>query len=204
MRLSRGTPSPFSIWMACKTGTLRVGAMSRTAGQGSTRIGIDVADELRAYPIFFHRTFKFGSMGSYFYEWPVMTLVNGLIRMGVYEDNGNKFPGKLCFEVGRALNWTDPEWNEYGWGWLMATITGGFIPSPTKLYWTAHVRNTPSAGGFYGTGFVHGPPVLGYRPSDGNTIQMGYKKTYTYAALPNPFPSDAVFNNTDDALVLGV
>jgi len=129
------------------------------------------ADRLYAIPFFCPQTFVMGQI-----DINVTTLSAGNARMGIYEDNGKCNPGKLLLDAGEVSTGSN--------GVKGITVTkklrGG------KLYWLALVASaTPtiraSAVGSNLTTF------FGLDSTLGTAWGTFLYKSFTYAALPNPF-----------------
>jgi len=157
----------------------RYGGATRyfTASEGATAITTLAltANRLYAIPFFCPQTFVMGQIDIY-----VSTAGTGNARMGIYEDNGKVYPGKLLLDAGEV--------SIASTGVKGITVTkklrGG------KLYWLALVSN--------GTPTVRASAVgsnlsifFGLDSTLGTAWGTFYYVSFTYAALPNPFTSGA-------------
>lgn len=106
------------------------------------------------------------------------------VRVGVYNNGTNLYPGTLNTDVGTALVTNT--------GIKAVTITGNL--SLTKgLYWMAIVSDgTPSLRGcaFYYC-------LAGQLATDFSKLQHGWKVAFTYAALPDPFTTGGALQSTN-------
>jgi hypothetical protein len=98
------------------------------------------------------------------------TALTGNIRLGIYRDtNGDGYPDKLLFDLGEFVN--------PGTGWQTKSLPSPYAclswANEDKPIWFAVVASAA--------------PTLWARATSG-----GLAVSYTYGALPDPFPSGAV------------
>lgn len=103
-------------------------------------------------------------------------LAGAAIRLGIYEDDGNCYPGALLLDAG-AVDCTTTG---------LKTIT---IDQSLKrgLYWLAFVGNDATIK-IYKTNYYNS--IIGYINSLRYTA-AAWRKAQAYGALPNPYPAGA-------------
>lgn len=113
----------------------------------------------------------------------VTTLVNpSNIRLGIYRDNGNCYPGDLVVDSG-ALSGA-------ALGVISAAIDVELVPG---IYWLACLADANPQLRSWNIANV--PSLLGLIATQGGTPrQQFYTVAQTYGALPDPFPAGATIN----------
>lgn len=119
------------------------------------------------------------------------------VRLGIYDDNGKMYPGRLLKDVGtvsvaatggKALS-VDMSLSR-GLKWL-TLLTDASILKVRGVGWSV----TSSPAGAWA--------ILGAFLSDLREPMCGWWKTgFTYGAMPNPFPSDGIEGDTEPCLFL--
>lgn len=150
---------------------------SFVTGAAQTTQGIASANSLRAFPFYLPKTAKFDRIGV-----RVTTLASGAVprlRLGIYEDTGNVYPGKLVLDAGE-VNVATTGVKEIT---IDQTLQGG------KLYWLVLVGQDTTALVVAATAAGDVIPVLGYESDLSGTPLSGWAVTQTYGALPATFPT---------------
>jgi len=124
-------------------------------------------------PFFVPGTFKAGQIAI-----NVTVAGSGNARLGIYEDNGKIYPGKLLIDAGE-VNVATTGVKTIG---INKVLRGG------KLYWLAMVSssNITCRQNLLATNFCG---YFGLGSSLGTTWGIYYYKPFTYDTLPDPFPS---------------
>jgi len=133
------------------------------------------ANNLYASPIFIPVTTAFDQIAI-----NVTTAVAGNARLGIYEDNGRVYPGRLVIDAGEVATGTTGVKTIS----IAPTLKGG------KLYWVAIAINNGSAIRSLAVGSLLAS-YLGLDSTLGTAFAVGYTISQTYGALPNPFPTGA-------------
>jgi len=111
------------------------------------------------------------------------------IRLGIYIDDGNLYPGSLILDAGTV--------SATGTG--VRTITINQTLYKNRLYWLCLVSNgTPTV---VVAPFDSIVPILGYDNTLPLTPGTGYSVAFAYAALPDPFPAGASVGVTGVPLI---
>jgi hypothetical protein len=152
---------------------------------------------LFAIPIYIATTTKFDTI-----EYELTTAgASSVVKLGIYADNGNCYPGKLLFDSGN-LTGTTPT------GAKSATITAAVQVFQPGLYWLAYensatvpqVRCLPGAGSMF--------PVLGFAsPFTAGLPGICYTVTHTVASgtpLPDPYTAGAGIRTAVSAVTLPI
>lgn len=147
------------------------------SGGAQTTQSIASANSIRAFPFFVPRTTKFDRIAI-----RVTTAGTGTTpraRLGIYDDNGNVFPGNLVLDAGEVVV------SATGVKELTIDVTlqGG------KLYWlvligqdtTSLVVAATAAGDIF--------PIVGYESDLSGTPLSGWAVSQTYGALPATYPT---------------
>lgn len=134
---------------------------------------------LYAMPFPVSRTTKFDTI-----ECEVTTLGSGSnLRMGIYRDDGNLYPGALIFDSGNI--------SAASTGAKTATITSTLQVFPPGMYWLTYENSAtvPLIRCLPGSGYL---AVLGYA-TPFSTTAPGYAYTvaHTVGALPDPYTASA-------------
>ena len=146
-------------------------------GAAQTTQGIASANSLRAFPSYLPKTTKFDRIAI-----RVTTLATGVtprLRLGIYEDNGNNYPGKLVLDAGEI----DVSTTGVKEVIINTTLQGG------KLYWLTLVGQDTTALVVAATAAGDVIPVLGYELDLSGTPLSGWAVTQTYGALPATYPT---------------
>lgn len=124
----------------------------------------------------------------------VTTLAAGNVRVGVYGNKGpnNIYPDALLYDTG-----------------ALSTGTTGIKSNapdldlvPGELYWGACVFDAAPTVRALGVAALM--PILGQDSALSNAPQVGYQATFTYAALPDPFPAaSALLTSTSPGIFVG-
>ncbi len=106
----------------------------------------------------------------------VTTAVAGNCRLGIYADNGDVYPGALILDAGEVNTGTT------GVKEIIIAQNLAF-----ELCWLARIFNAqPSIQGVPEASII---PIIGMDASLSGRPAVGWRKNYTYGALPNPFPT---------------
>jgi len=146
-------------------------------GAAQTTQGIASANSLRAFPFYLPKTTTFDRIAV-----RVTTLATGTtprLRLGIYEDNGNNYPGKLVLDAGEV----DVSTTGVKEVIINTTLQGG------KLYWLTLVGQDTTALVVAATAAGDVIPVLGYELDLSGTPLSGWAVTQTYGALPATYPT---------------
>jgi hypothetical protein len=111
------------------------------------------------------------------------------VRLGLYRDNGNNYPGKLVVDAGTVATTATGQRSLCTSG-CTAVSTGLPVTIQPGLYWLALNNNSVAitARGF-AVGGLNAIPGL---PNSFTTARnLGWNIANTYAALPSVFPSGA-------------
>jgi hypothetical protein len=149
-------------------------------GGALTTQALSSTNSLRAFPLFIPKTAKFDRIAI-----RVSTAATGATpraRLGVYEDNGSVYPGKLVLDAGEV----DVSATGVKELTIDVALKGG------KLYWLVFVgQDTASlAVGAIPTSEVIAA-FLGLDSTLAGTPILGYAAVQTYGALPNAYPAGA-------------
>ena len=100
-------------------------------------------------------------------------------RLGIYNNGTNLYPGTLLLDAGEIVVDSTglkaiiiSQALSKGLYWL-AFVSDGTPSLPNSTHWDTH--------------------ILGWRADDITYPNFPWQKAFTYAALPNPFPSDATY-----------
>ncbi|HUO50243.1 MAG TPA: hypothetical protein VMU25_01600 [Candidatus Paceibacterota bacterium] len=103
-------------------------------------------------------------------------------RVGIYNDNGNDYPGTLVVDAGAA--------GTTGSTGVKTFTTGLPVTLDPGLYWLVTVHdNSTTAPTLRCFAVASLTPILGYASSLPTNAQFGWTVSFTYAALPSNFPS---------------
>ena len=108
----------------------------------------------------------------------VTTGTAGLIRLGIYNDDGNLYPSSLVLDAGEVSTGTA--------GVKTLTINQTLAPG---LYWLALVNNAASTIRALALGGCMA--ILGLDATLSTAPGVGWSAAFTYAALPASFPAGA-------------
>jgi hypothetical protein len=138
--------------------------------------GAPTANVLRAIPFIVSKTTTIDSMAI-----NVTTATSGMVRVGIYANNGNNYPGALVVEATSIT--------QINTGTTGVKIATDNLPVTLQpgLYWLAIVSNAAPTIRTFSVGSLI--PVLGFASNLPTNAQFGWSVSFTYAALPNPFPS---------------
>jgi hypothetical protein len=144
-----------------------------------------LVDRLYAIPIYVAQITKFDTI-----EAEVTTLGTGSnLRLGIYRDSGNCYPGALMFDSGNISAGSA--------GAKSATITAGIQIFQPGLYWLAYENSAtvPQVRGLPGLSTCM--PVIGWdSPFGVATGGVAYSVAHTVGALPNPYTTAATIMTT--------
>lgn len=146
-------------------------------GGAQTTQGIASANSLRAFPFYLPITTSFDKMAI-----RVTTLATGTtprIRLGIYEDNGNNYPGKLILDAGE-VNVSTTGVKELD---INVKLPGG------KLYWLVLIGQDTASLVVAASAATNVLPILGYESDLSGTPLAGWAATQTYGALPATYPT---------------
>ena len=104
---------------------------------------------------------------------------NSHVALGIYEDDGNVYPGSLVINAGEVAGTST--------GAKVLTIDQQL--EGNKLYWLAIVSDR--ALGIRGFSVGGAVPMLGYDDTFPTATGIGYKHSYGYAALPASYPASS-------------
>ena len=150
-----------------------------TGGTQTTQ-AIATVNSLRAFPFYIPLNVKFDRIAI-----RVTTAATGTtprVRLGVYQDNGSVYPGKLALDAGEvSVNTTG-----------IKELTIDLTLKSGKLYWLAFLGQdtTSLAVGAIPSGDALAT-FLGWDASLAGTPPLGYAATQTYGALPADYPAGA-------------
>jgi len=141
------------------------------------------ANVLRAIPFLVARTITLDQIAI-----NVTTLIAGKARLGIYLDDGTIYPEQRLLDAGEVDTGTT--------GVKALSINQTLT---TGLYWLVHVANAaPTLRAVAVGGLL---PILGIDSGIGTAFGVGYSRSYTYAALPDPFGAGAtVMTGTQPAI----
>ena len=151
---------------------------------GSTQSGVAPGlDTLKTYPFIIAASIN---------VLEVITRVNGgtaagrTYRLGVYDDNGNCYPNKL-------IPFSDTGTYSASSTGVKTGVFANTITLTPGLYWmTTNASNaTPSLRHISLNLSI--PPVLGMK-ADGTAFNTGWSVAFTYAAMPQYFPTGATLH----------
>jgi hypothetical protein len=137
--------------------------------------GAPTANRLRALPLVPDRDCTLEGIAC-----NVTTLLSGNIRLGVYEDNGNLYPGALLYGSGTVSSNSTGVKSFTG---LSVDLKGG------ELYWAAYASS--AAATIRALAVAGCWAILGTDSALGVAPGVGWDAAFTFAALPNPYPSGA-------------
>lgn len=149
-------------------------------GGAQTTQAIATVNSLRAFPFFVPKTAKFDRIAI-----RVTTAGTGPTpksRLGIYEDNGTIYPGKLVLDAGEVSV------SSTGIKELVIDLT----LKSGKLYWLVQIgQDTTSlaVGAIPTTDAL--ATILGWDSSLSGTPPLGYAVAQTYGALPANYPAGA-------------
>jgi hypothetical protein len=143
---------------------------------------------LYAMPFIVSKTTKFDTI-----ECEVTTGGAGSeIRLGIYRDEGNCYPGALMFDSGDIVATAA--------GAKSATITAGIQIFQPGLYWLTYENSATVPQVRALPGLSTTIPVLGWEtPLGVATGGIGYSVAHTVGALPDPYTSGATVRTTSTA-----
>lgn len=154
-----------------------------SSGTGATT----TANQLRVAPWELKKTATFDQILT-----EVTTLVGASnFRLGVWADNGNRYPGALLVDSGVMSGAAT--------GVITAAISPSKVLTPQMLWFG---ENADAAIGFRTAVIIGGnADIMGEPGTFGGTIrQMFYTLNSTFGPLPDPFPGGATVN-TSSALI---
>ncbi len=139
-----------------------------------------VADKLHALPFYMPQTPNF--VDEIAIEVSTINVGGaGNVRLGIYEDDGSLYPGKLIKDAGTAITGllgphklTVNETMPRGLKWLVAVFDVAVALRTTAI--------TQSAGGW---------AMLGVLSTNLNSLMLGWWTGFSYAPLPSVFPAGA-------------
>lgn len=150
-----------------------------TGGAQATQ-SIAAAGSLRAFPFFVPRTAKFDRIAI-----RVTTAGTGTTpksRLGIYEDSGSIYPGKLVLDAGEVSVNTNG----------IKELVIDLALKSGKLYWLAQLgQDTTSlaVGAIPTTDTL--ATILGWDSSLSGTPPLGYAVNQAYGAFPTNYPAGA-------------
>ncbi len=176
---SNGTSWTSSAPVKSATGYRRSGATAPerwytapTTGTALTT-GAPSANTIRAIPFVVEENITIDRIAV-----NVTTLLAGNVRLGIYNDNGNLFPGTRLLDAGASSTATT--------GVKAITINQTLTPG---LYWLVSVGSSaPTIRCFAVASMI---PIMGYDNTLGTAPGLYYTNAFTYAALPATFPATA-------------
>jgi hypothetical protein len=144
-----------------------------------------VVNTLYAIPIYVAQTTKFDTI-----ECEVTTLGSGSnLRLGIYRDDGNCYPGALMFDSGNI--------SAASAGAKSATITAAIQIFQPGLYWLAYENSATVPQVRALPGLSTCMPVIGWSsPLGVATGGVAYSVAHTVGALPNPYTGSATIMTT--------
>lgn len=146
-------------------------------GGAQTTQSIASANSLRAFPFYLPITTSFDKIAI-----RVTTLATGTtprIRLGIYEDNGNNYPGKLILDAGE-VNVSSTGVKELD---IDIKLPGG------KLYWLVLIGQDTTSLVVAASAATNVLPILGYESDLSGTPLAGWAATQTYGVLPATYPT---------------
>lgn len=149
-------------------------------GGAQTTQSIATANSIRAFPFFIPKTVKFDRIAI-----RVTTAGTGAVpraRLGVYDDNGSVYPGKLVLDAGEV------NVSANGIKELVIDVT----LKTGKLYWLSLIGQdtTSLAVGAIPSGDALAT-FLGWDASLAGTPPLGYAVNQAYGLLPADYPAGA-------------
>jgi hypothetical protein len=135
-----------------------------------------LVNTLYAIPIYVAQTTKFDTI-----EAEVTTLGTGSnLRLGIYRDDGNCYPGSLMFDSGNI--------SAASIGAKSATISAGIQTFQPGLYWLAYENSATVPQIRALPGLSTCMPVIGWdTPIGSATGGVAYRVAHTVGALPDPY-----------------
>jgi hypothetical protein len=119
------------------------------------------------------------------------TAAGSSVRMGIYRDNGNTYPGKLVTDVG-TVTADATGTRSICLSGCTTTPTAGTLPITLQpgLYWLAE-HHSAHAITIRGFAVASMNPVMGYASANSTAPNLQYILTQAQAALPTGFPGGA-------------
>lgn len=154
------------------------------SGGAQTTQSIASANSIRAFPFFVPKNTKFDRIAI-----RVTTAGTGTTpraRLGIYDDNGNVFPGNLVLDAGE-VNVSATGVKELT---IDVTLQGG------KLYWLVLVGQDTTSLVVAATAAGDIFPIVGYESDLSGTPLSGWAASQTYGALPATYPTASPVNWT--------
>ncbi len=109
----------------------------------------------------------------------VTSASTGQARLGIYADNGDIYPGELVIDAGEVDTSTT--------GTKVRAIE---LTLDTGLYWIARLQSgTPTIRGVQTAAMI----ALGLDDPINVGLATGYRASFDYAELPNPYPAGAEY-----------
>lgn len=153
---------------------------------GNTTTAVLSSTLIRAHPFYvpFHTTIDKIAI-------EITTGTSGLIRLGIYQDDGNGSPSALLVDGGE-LTVTAP---------AVLTSDISLTVSP-GLYWLAYSTNTANTARAITGAQTY---AVGFPSTIGNATMANAVQAYrSYAALPDPFTTPITYGNFSATPIIGV
>lgn len=143
--------------------------------KASSNAYVYIADQLYACPLIVQRAMSFDQISTHV----KVAVADKAIRVGLYEDGVNCYPGALVEDFGEIS--------------VAATGIVDLAISPARsvnpgLYWIASISNDVPQ--IYMASVV--PLVLGLNPANFTMFTCGWRLARAYGALPDPFTAGGV------------
>ncbi len=153
---------------------------SYLTGGATTTQSLASANSLRAFPFFVPKAAKFDRIAIRVSTAATGTTPRG--RLGVYEDNGSIYPGKLVLDAGEV------DVSAIG----VKELTIDLTLKAGKLYWLVFLgQDTASLVVGAIPASEASASILGFDSTLSGTPILGYAITQTYGALPATYPASA-------------
>jgi hypothetical protein len=149
--------------------------MSISGGAQATQ-GIASANSLRAFPFYVPKSTKFDRIAIR--VTTAATGTNPKIRLGIYKDNGNIYPGSLFLDAGEVAV------NTLGVKELVIDVT-----LKEGLYWLVLVGQDTTALAVAAIPNTDHYPILQYESDLSGTPLHAWAVVQTYGVLPAIFPT---------------
>lgn len=145
-------------------------------GAAQTTQSIAAANSLRAFPLYISKASRFDRIAV-----RVTTAGTGTtpkVRLGIYKDNGNVYPGKLVLDAGEV------DVNTTGVKELTIDTT-----LPEGLYWLVLVGQDTASLVVAATSNTSHYPIVGYESDLSGTPLHAWAHVQTYGSLPDNYPT---------------
>ena len=147
-------------------------------GGAQTTQGLASANSLRAFPLYVPKLSRFDRIAV-----RVTTAATGTtprVRLGIYKDNGNVYPGSLTLDAGE-LDVSTTGVKELT---INTTLTEG-------LYWIVLVGQDTTSLAVAATPNTDHYPIVGYESDLSGTPLHAWAHVQTYGALPVSYPTSS-------------